>query len=64
MEKKPFNQGAQPMRNNNGQQRKGQDKNNKDFHAINDQIRAREVRLVGDNVENGVFHSGSSSHRR
>ena len=55
MEKKPFNQGAQPMRNNNGQQRKGQDKNNKDFHAINDQIRAREVRLVGDNVENGVY---------
>lgn len=55
MEKKPFNQGAQPMRNNNGQQRKGQDKNNKDLHAINDQIRAREVRLVGDNVENGVY---------
>lgn len=56
MEKKPFNQGAQPMRNNNGQpqQRRGVEKN-KDLHAINDQIRAREVRLVGDNVETGVY---------
>ncbi|MDE6198274.1 MAG: translation initiation factor IF-3, partial [Muribaculaceae bacterium] len=27
---------------------------NKDQHAINERIRAREVRLVGDNVENGV----------
>lgn len=29
-------------------------KENKDQHAINERIRAREVRLVGDNVENGV----------
>lgn len=29
-------------------------KDNKDQHAINERIRAREVRLVGDNVENGV----------
>ena len=34
--------------------RKG-DKENKDQHAINEQIRAREVRLVGDNVEQGVY---------
>lgn len=27
----------------------------KEQHAINDRIRAREVRLVGDNVENGIF---------
>ncbi len=27
----------------------------KDQHAINEQIRAREVRLVGDNVEPGVY---------
>lgn len=27
----------------------------KDQHAINEQIRAKEVRLVGDNVEQGVY---------
>lgn len=27
----------------------------KEQHAINERIRAREVRLVGDNVENGIF---------
>ncbi|MDE6449418.1 MAG: translation initiation factor IF-3, partial [Muribaculaceae bacterium] len=27
----------------------------KDPHNINERIRAREVRLVGDNVENGIF---------
>ena len=52
MEKKPFN-GPQPSRNNGGQ-RKG-DKNAKDPYMINEQIRAREVRLVGDNVETGVY---------
>lgn len=34
--------------------RKG-DKNNKEQHAINEKIRAREVRLVGDNVTPGVY---------
>ena len=53
MEKKPFN-GPQPNRNNGGQQRRG-DKNAKDPYMINEQIRAREVRLVGDNVETGVY---------
>ena len=52
MEKKPFN-GPQPNRNNGGQRRG--DKNAKDPYMINDQIRAREVRLVGDNVETGVY---------
>ena len=52
MEKKPFN-GPQPNRNNGGQ-RKG-DKNAKDPYMINEHIRAREVRLVGDNVETGVY---------
>lgn len=52
MEKKPFN-GPQPNRNNVGQRRG--DKNAKDPYMINDQIRAREVRLVGDNVETGVY---------
>lgn len=28
---------------------------NKAQHAINERIRAKEVRLVGDNVENGIF---------
>ena len=53
METKPFN-GPQPNRNNAGQQRRG-DKNAKDPYMINEQIRAREVRLVGDNVEVGVY---------
>ena len=52
MEKKPFN-GPQPNRNNGGQRRG--DKNAQDPYMINDQIRAREVRLVGDNVETGVY---------
>ena len=30
-------------------------KNDKEQHAINDRIRAKEVRLVGDNVENGIY---------
>ena len=53
MEKKPFN-GPQPNRGNGGPQRRG-DKNAKDTYLINEQIRAREVRLVGDNVEVGVY---------
>lgn len=31
------------------------DKDNKDQHAINEHIRAKEVRLVGDNVEQGIY---------
>jgi len=56
MEKKPFIPGSGPRRNNpnNGPQRRG-DRGNKEQHAINDRIRAREVRLVGDNVEGGIY---------
>ena len=32
-----------------------QDRNSKELHAINERIRAREVRLVGDNVEQGIY---------
>lgn len=53
MDKKPINT-PQPNRGNSGQQRKS-DKNAKDTYLINEQIHAREVRLVGDNVEVGVY---------
>jgi translation initiation factor IF-3 len=35
--------------------RKGNDRNSKDPYVINEHIRAKEVRLVGDNVEQGVY---------
>ncbi|WP_290053367.1 translation initiation factor IF-3, partial [uncultured Muribaculum sp.] len=51
MDNKPGFQG--PQRGNRppfkGQQR------DKDPYIINERIRAREVRLVGDNVENGIY---------
>lgn len=56
MEKKPFSGPRKPSgsRPKPGQrQRPGQQ--SKDQHAINDAIRAREVRLVGDNVEPGIY---------
>ena len=31
-----------------------------DAHQINDKIRAKEVRLVGDNVEPGVYHTSEA----
>ena len=49
MENKPKPAGPRP------QQRGGARPENKDQHRINNQIRAREVRLVGDNVEQGVY---------
>ncbi|MDE6496148.1 MAG: translation initiation factor IF-3 [Duncaniella sp.] len=51
MEKKPFTPRPRPA--NNGSRRN--DNNNKDPYLINERIRAREVRLVGDNVETGVY---------
>ncbi|MDE7375269.1 MAG: translation initiation factor IF-3, partial [Muribaculaceae bacterium] len=37
-------------------QRKGApNAKDKDQHAINERIRAKEVRIGGDNVENGVY---------
>ena len=50
MEKKPKNVNGAPR------PQRGTGKNeSKDQHRINTQIRAREVRLVGDNVEQGVY---------
>ena len=54
MDKKPFNPGQQPFNRGNAPQRRV-DKNSKDPYAINERIRAREVRLVGDNVEIGIY---------
>ena len=56
MQKKPFNP-AGPRRPNpvrNPQQRRGP-ATAKDQYATNEQIRAREVRLVGDNVTTGIY---------
>ena len=60
MEKKPFWSGPRkPMggpRPQGGRNRfRGNQKKDKDELAINDQIRAKEVRLVGDNVEEGIY---------
>lgn len=58
MEKKPSWTGpkkpATPRPATEVAKKKG-DKENKDQHAINEHIRAKEVRLVGDNVEQGIY---------
>lgn len=62
MEKKPFWSGPRkPMHSGPRPQvgrrfNRGRNmKKDKDEHAINDQIRAQEVRLVGDNVTEGIY---------
>ncbi|MDE6438236.1 MAG: translation initiation factor IF-3, partial [Muribaculaceae bacterium] len=61
MAKKPFFHGPRPAAprpaaGTGPQQRRGPiDRAAKDPHAINERIRAREVRLVGDNVEQGIY---------
>jgi translation initiation factor IF-3 len=58
MEKKPqFSGPRRPMGPNPrpGQRPQKGDRNSKDPYAINEQIHAREVRLVGDNVEQGIY---------
>ena len=60
MEKKPFVP-AGPRRNN-GPQRRCERVTTKDLYAINDRIRAREVRLVGDNVEQGIYSIQEALH--
>lgn len=61
MEKKPQFTGPRPPMGANrpkpGQRPNPGDRNNngKDQHVINERIRAREVRLVGDNVEPGIY---------
>ncbi len=58
MNKKPYRPG--PKRPSNATRPRGRNrqmggKNDKDTNAINDEIRASEVRLVGDNVEQGIY---------
>ena len=55
MEKKPFNPGPRPPRPSGPRppMRRGEKPANP--NNINEQIRAREVRLVGDNVEPGIY---------
>lgn len=63
MEKKPqfsgprrpasAGQGPRPRPGQGG--RRGAERNSRDPYVINEYIRAREVRLVGDNVEQGVY---------
>ncbi len=62
MEKKPqFNGPRKPMppagsRPKPGQKpRRGNERTSKDPYMTNEHIRAREVRLVGDNVEQGIY---------
>ena len=52
MQKEPV---ASAPQGANRQNNRGGNKDNKDQHAINERIRAREVRLVGDNVTQGVY---------
>ncbi|MBD5285245.1 MAG: translation initiation factor IF-3 [Bacteroides sp.] len=54
MDNKPGYQGG-PNRGNAPQQRRGGPQKDKEPYAINERIRAREVRLVGDNVEAGIY---------
>ena len=64
MEKKPIFTG--PKRPSTGPRKRPDDKrqrggrNEKGQYAINDAIRAREVRLVGDNVEPGIYPIGKA----
>lgn len=61
MEKKPqFSGPRRPLGANPGPRpgmrpRKGPQKDSRDPYVINEHIRAREVRLVGDNVEQGIY---------
>ena len=58
MNKKPYRPGPKRPSNANrprGRNRQMGGKNDKDTNAINDEIRASEVRLVGDNVEQGIY---------
>ncbi|MDD2961244.1 MAG: translation initiation factor IF-3 [Muribaculaceae bacterium] len=53
MQKKPS--GAGPRRPSGPFRRGDNNRENKDLHAINERIRAKEVRLVGENVEPGIY---------
>ena len=52
----PRPQGPRPQApRQQGPRRPGDRNPQKEAYAVNDRIKAREVRLVGDNVENGVY---------
>lgn len=51
--RKPGGPGAGPRPGQKG--RRGNERDSRDPYVINEHIRAREVRLVGDNVEQGVY---------
>lgn len=61
MEKKPQFSGPRPQQAGGGRPKPGlrphpgDRNNNKDQHVINERIRAREIRIVGDNVEPGIY---------
>ncbi|MDE6394254.1 MAG: translation initiation factor IF-3, partial [Duncaniella sp.] len=56
MEKKPFTpRPPRPANAANGPRRPFVPNKEKDPYATNEHIRAREVRLVGDNVETGIY---------
>ena len=64
MEKKPQFNGPKKAGSPNGRpgapeqadrQKRGNDRNSKDPYRVNEWITAREVRLVGDNVEQGIY---------
>lgn len=60
MEKKPQFSGARrplsgPRPRPGQKNQKDEQRNGRDSYAVNEQIRAREVRLVGDNVEQGIY---------
>ena len=64
MEKKPLFTGPRRPspgpRPRPGDRKRGGDRNGKDQYVINEGIRAREVRLVGDNVEPGIYSIGKA----
>ena len=54
--KRPTSPAGRPGGNDqNDRQSRGNDRNSKDPYRVNERITAREVRLVGDNVEQGVY---------
>ena len=55
----PLGAGQKP---NNARDQKKDNKGPKGGFAINEQIRSREVRLVGDNVEQGVYPIAEALH--
>lgn len=50
-----FRPAGAPLQQRPGDRRNPRQVESKALHAINDHIRAKEVRLVGDNVENGIY---------